>query len=152
MFAQIHAQLVVVGCVEGTDLADTLGSEAGAGAIGGAAVERHAEDRRIILTDVVDVLAEGRLHEGIDAGEVRQLAAHKSGDTAILDAGGGGQAVIETVLYMGFPGIGGQIFFLLQRFPALELGFVERRMVVEATTEHPGGVKALQTHEWLSPQ
>ena len=80
LLAQIDAELVIVGRVERRDAADALRPEARAGAVGGAAVERDADDRGVVLADVADVLDIGRLEEGVDAGEVRQLAAREGRD------------------------------------------------------------------------
>ena len=79
LLAQIDADLVVIRRVERRDAADALRPEAGAGAIGGAAVERDADHRCIVFRDIAHILHIGRLQEGVDPGEMRQLArARKS--------------------------------------------------------------------------
>ena len=80
LLAQIDAELVIVGRVEGGDAPDALRPEAGAGAVGGAAVERDAEHGGVVLADVAHVLDVGRLEEGVDAGEMGQLAAGEGRD------------------------------------------------------------------------
>ena len=83
LLAQVDAELVVVGRVERRDAADALRPEAGAGPVGGAAVEGDADDRRVVFADVADVLDIGRLQEGVDAGEMRQLAAREGRDRLV---------------------------------------------------------------------
>ena len=80
LLAQVDAELVIVGRVERRDAADALRPEAGAGPVGGAGIEGNADDRRVVFADVADVLDIGRLQEGVDAGEMRQLAAREGRD------------------------------------------------------------------------
>jgi hypothetical protein len=49
-FPQVDAQLETVGPIEGRDLADALRAEAGAGAVGGAAVEWRTKDGDVVLS------------------------------------------------------------------------------------------------------
>ena len=86
LLAQVDAELVIVGRVERRDAADALRPEAGSGPVGGAAVERDAHDGRVIFADVADILDIGRLEEGVDAGEMRQLAAREGRDRLVDDA------------------------------------------------------------------
>ena len=46
----------------------------------------YADDGDVVLADLIHVLQVRRLHEGIDAGEVRQFTSRKRGDVAINDA------------------------------------------------------------------
>src|ERR1700730_9422360 len=71
LLAQIDPDLEIIGRVERRNPPNGLWAEAGAGPKGGAAVERYAEDRRIVLASVANVLDIGRLEEGIDPGEMR---------------------------------------------------------------------------------
>ena len=80
LLAQVDAELVVVGRVERRDAADALRPEARAGAVGGAGIEGDADHRGVVFADVADVLDVGRLEEGVDAGEMRQLAAREGRD------------------------------------------------------------------------
>jgi hypothetical protein len=52
-----------------------LAGEPGPGPIGGAAIERDAQYRRVVLVDLADVLDIGHLEDGLDPGEMRQLTA-----------------------------------------------------------------------------
>ena len=94
-FAQVDAELEAVRAVERRDLANSLGAEASAGAIGGATVEGRAEDSNVVLAGAAHVLDVGRLQEGVDAGEVRQLAAAEGGDRAVLDRVGALEAELK---------------------------------------------------------
>ena len=109
LLAQIDAELVVVGRVERRDAADALRPEAGAGAIGGAGVERDADDGRVVLADIADVLDVGRLEEGVDAGEMRQLAAREGRDRLVGQAVGAGQPHVERPLLLLAPALLGQL-------------------------------------------
>ena len=93
--AQVDAQLEAVRPVERGDLADALRAEPGAGAVGGAAVERGAEHGDVVLAAAAHVLEVGRLEEGVDAGEVRQLAAGERRDAPVDDGVRAGQAELE---------------------------------------------------------
>ena len=93
--AQIDAQLEAVRPVERGDLADALRAEAGARAVGGAAVERGAEHGDVVLAAAPDVLQVRRLEEGVDAGEVRQLAAGERRDPPVDDRVGAGQPHLQ---------------------------------------------------------
>ena len=71
------------------------GPEAGARAVGGAAVERGAEHRDVVLAAAAHVLHVRRLEEGVDAGEVRQLAAGERRDALVDDGVGARQAELQ---------------------------------------------------------
>ena len=73
-------ELEVVGAEQGGGPPDALRAEPGAGPVGGAGVERRAEDRHLGVVDLVDVLDVRALQERVIAGEVRQLAADEGGD------------------------------------------------------------------------
>ena len=129
LLAQVDAELVVVGRVERRDAADALRPEAGAGPVGGAAVERDADDRRVILADVADVLDIGRLQEGVDAGEMRQLAAREGRDRLVGQRVRAGQAHVERPLLLLAPAVLRQLPLGLDRLPALRVAGVEIGMV-----------------------
>ena len=93
--AQVDAELEAVRPVERGDLADALRPEAGAGAVGRAAVERRAEHGDVVLAAAAHVLDVRRLEEGVDAGEVRQLAAAEGRDALVDDRVGAGQAELQ---------------------------------------------------------
>ena len=80
---QVDAQLEAVRPVKRGDLADALRAEAGARAVGGAAVERGAEHGDVVLAAPAHVLDVGRLEEGVDAREMRKLAARERRDASI---------------------------------------------------------------------
>ena len=76
LLAQVDARLVVVGAEQVGRAPDALRAEPGAGPVGGAGVQRHAEDGDLGVVDLVDVLDERAFQERAAlAGEVRQLAA-----------------------------------------------------------------------------
>ena len=93
--AQVDAQLEAVRAVQRGDLADALWAEPGAGAVGGAAVERGAEHGDVVLAAAAHVLQVRRLEERVDPGEVRQLAAGERGDAAVDDGVGARQAQLQ---------------------------------------------------------
>ena len=96
LLAQVDARLVVVGAEQVGGAPDALRTEAGARPVGGAGVERHAEDRDLGVVDLVDVLDERALQEGSPlAREVRQFAADERGDSAVVDRRRGLQPVGE---------------------------------------------------------
>ena len=127
LLAQVDAELVVVGRVERRDAADALRPEARAGAVGGAGIERNADDGGVVLADVVDVLDIGRLEERVDAGEMRQLAAREGRDRLVGEAVGARQPHVERPLLLLAPTRLGEAAFRLERLPALRRQPVEIR-------------------------
>ena len=75
LFAQIDAELVVIGGIERRDAANALRPEPRAGPVSGAGIERDTDHRRVEFTDVAYILHIRRLEKGIDAGKMRQFAA-----------------------------------------------------------------------------
>ena len=149
LLAQVDAELEIVGLVEGRDAPDALRPEARARAVGGAAVERDAQDRRIVLGDVADVLDIGRLQEGVDAGEVGQLAAREGRDGAVGQALGTGQAHVERPLLLLAPAVLGQLALGLDRLPAQAVELVVGGMVMAAATrQRCRGQAAGDTRSW----
>ena len=71
LLTQIDADFEIIRRVEGGNPTDALWPEASTGAKRGAAVEGYAEDCRIVLADIANVLDIGRLEEGIDPGIMR---------------------------------------------------------------------------------
>ena len=129
LLAQIDAHLVIIGRVERGNAPDALRAEARAGAIGGAAVEGNADDRRVIFADIADILDIGRLQKRVDAGEMRQLAAREGGDGLVGEAIGAGQAHVERPLLLAPPAVLGQPPFGLDGLPAARLAGVEIGMM-----------------------
>jgi len=125
LLAQIDAELVVVGRVERRDPAHALGSEPRARPVSGAAVERHADDGRVVLADFADVLDIGRLEEGVDAREMRQLAPREGRDAAVADAVRAGKPVLESPLELLLPARIADLRLGLRRLPAARLHLVE---------------------------
>ena len=130
LFAKVDAELVVIGRVEGRDAADTLRPEAGSGPIGGAGIEGDAEDRRVILADVADVLDIGRLEKRVDAGEVGKLAAGEGRDGLVGQRFRPGQAHVERPLLLAPPAVHRKPAFGLDRLPAAGFAGVEVGMMV----------------------
>jgi hypothetical protein len=71
LLAQIDADFKIIGRVEGGNSADALWPKASTGPKRGAAVEGYAENCRIVLADITNILDIGRLEEGIDPGVMR---------------------------------------------------------------------------------
>ena len=117
--AQVDAELEAVRAVERGDLADALRAEPGAGAVGRAAVERRAEHRDVVLAAAADVLDVGRLEEGVDAGEVRQLAAGEGRDAFVDDGVGARQAELQAAGDLLVPLGGRQLGLALDRVAGL---------------------------------
>ena len=128
LFPQVHAQFVVVGGVERGDLADALWPEAGAGAVGGAAVERRAQHGGVEMADIGHVLRIGRLQEGVDAGIVGQFTAREGGDGAVLHRFRRRQPHAQRPLPLLLPFLRGQFRLRPRRLPAEQLRQV--RMVL----------------------
>ena len=107
LLAQIDAELVIVGRVERRNAPYALRPETGPRAIGGAGIEGNADHGSIVFRDVAHVLDIGRLHEGVDAGEMRQLAARERRNIAIGQAVGAGQPHIQRPLPLLAPACAG---------------------------------------------
>src|SRR5579872_2179531 len=86
LLAQIDAELVIVGRVERGDAPDALRPEARSRTIGGAGIEGYSDHRSVVFADVAHILDIGRLHEGVDAGKMRQLASREGRDFAVGQA------------------------------------------------------------------
>jgi len=129
LLAEVDAELVVVGRVERRDAADALRPEAGAGPVGGAAVERHADHGGIEIADPGHVLDIGRLQEGVDAGIVRELAAREGRDGLVGEAVRTGQPHPQRPGALLVPAGGGECPLLHRRLPAARLEAVEIGMV-----------------------
>ena len=100
-----------------------------------------ADDGDIEIAHLVHILQVGRLHEGVDAGEVRQLTPGEGGDVAVDDAGGRLKAEALGLINFLLPAGEGKFAFLLQCLHA----FAGVR-----TLECPGGIRRRchQTREW----
>ena len=95
LLEQVDALVHRVAVVQGGDAAHRLRPEARARPIGGAGVERHADEGRLVVLHLAHVLAIRRLHEGVDAGERRLMAAAEQRDGAVVDRGGRLEAELE---------------------------------------------------------
>src|SRR5262245_151482 len=71
------------------------GAEARAGAVGRCRIEGGADKGSFVVADLADVLAEGRLHEGVDAGEGGLMAAAEQRDVAVDHRVGGFKTEFE---------------------------------------------------------
>ncbi len=129
LLAKVDAHLVIVGRVERGDAADTLRPETRAGAIGGAAVERHADHGRVVIADLGGVLDVGRLQESVDAGIVREFTARECRDRLVGEAVGAGEAHPQRPLPLLRPGVFRNRPLFDGRLPAAHLQLVEVRMV-----------------------
>ncbi len=99
LLAEIDAGLVVVCAEEVGRPPDSLRAEPGAGPVGGARVERHAEDRDLGVVDLVDVLDERTFQErAAFAREVRLLAADERRDGPVVDGRRGLEAEAQAAL------------------------------------------------------
>ena len=114
LLPQIDTHLVVVGGVERRDPADALGSEAGAGSVGGAGIVGHTHDRHVVLAHPVHILQVGGLHEGVDAREVGQFTAREGGDVAVNDALGRFKPQALGLIHFLLPAGERQTAFLLE--------------------------------------
>ena len=153
LFAQIDAELVVVGRVERRDAADALRPEARAGPVGRAGIERNADHRGVVFGDIAHVLDIRRLQERVDAGEMRQLAARESRDRLVGQAVGAGQPHVERPLLFLAPSGLGQFAFGVERLPALRGHAVEIGMMAVHAFAHgkqPG--LARYAREWIPHQ
>ena len=99
LLAQIDAGFVVVGAEQVGRAPNSLRSEPGAGPVGGARIQRNAEDGDLGVVDLVDVLDERTLQErAAFAREVRLLAADEGRDGSVVDGGRGLEAEAQTAL------------------------------------------------------
>jgi hypothetical protein len=149
LFAQVHPDLVVVRGVERGDLAHPLRSEAGAGAVGGAAVERRAEDGGVVVADLGHVLGIGGFQEGVDAGVVGELAAREGRNRSVLDRVGGGEAHAERPSLFLLPFRAGNGFLRPGGAPAEELrqvGVVEAPVLAPAGAARAGALTRGEEH------
>ncbi len=153
--AQVDAQLEAVGPVQGGDLADALRAEAGARAVGGAAVERRAQHGDVELAAAPHVLDVGGLEERVDAGEVGQLAAGERRDAPIDDGVGALQTQLQAAGDLLLPfrggqaGLGGDGERGLGPVVRVDLRFV--RVVVQAVLLTVGAPAESSRHHQLSP-
>jgi hypothetical protein len=81
---QVHPEVGAVPVVEGRDLADGLGPEAGPAAVGRAHVERRPDHGNVVAPDLPDVLGVGRLEEGVDPGEHRVVGPAEQRDVPVV--------------------------------------------------------------------
>ena len=89
----------------------------------------RAEHRDVVLAAAAHVLQVGRLEEGVDAGEVRQLAAGEGRDALVDDGVRAGQAELEAAGDLLLPLGGGQLGLALDGGPRLgAVAVVQRRI------------------------
>src|SRR5262245_3006011 len=103
LLAQIDPDLEIIWRVERGNPPDGLWAEACTRAKGRAAIERYAEDRRVVLSGIVYVLEIGRLQERVDPGIMRQFAPCESRDAAVFDALRPGQPHPDRPFPLGLP-------------------------------------------------
>ena len=95
LLIDVDAAVEPIAVIERRDAPHRLRAKAGAGAVGGGGIERRADEGRLEVADLADVLAIGRLHEGVDAGEGRLMAAAEQRDVAIDDGVGGFKSELQ---------------------------------------------------------
>src|SRR6266568_1961548 len=132
LLAQVDAELVVVRRIERRDPPHALRSEPRARPVCRAAVEGHADDGGVVFANLSDVLDIRRLEEGVDAGEMRQLAAGEGRDRAVADAVRAGKPVLEAPLELLLPTGVADLRLGLRRLPAARLHLVEVGMMEAA--------------------
>jgi hypothetical protein len=76
------------------------------------------DDGHVVVANLVHILQVGRLHEGVDAGEVGQLAAGERGDVAVHDAFGRFKTQALGLINFLLPACERQLAFLLERLHA----------------------------------
>ncbi len=141
-FAQIHAQLEVVGGVERGNAANSLRTEARAGAIGGPDIERHAQEGDVILAHFSHVLQIVRLQERVDAGPVRQFSALEATDLGlVLNGVDALQAELFAAANFFLPLANRNRCFLLQRPHAFHLAEIGQRTLMVAMTRRVSFIK-----------
>ena len=75
----------------------------------------HTDNGDVVVADLVHILQVGSLHEGVDAGEMRQLTTGEGGDVAVNDALGCFKTEALGLIDFLLPAGEGQLAFLLQR-------------------------------------
>src|SRR6185437_6859104 len=95
LLVDVDAAVEPIAVVERRDAPHRLRAEARARPVGGRRIERRADEGSFELADLADVLAIGRLHEGVDAGESRLVAAAEQRDVAVDDRVGGFEAELQ---------------------------------------------------------
>ena len=107
LLVEVHGQLDGVSVVERRDPADRLGPEAATGPVGSSHVERSADDRDLVATDLVDVLDIGRLAECVDPGERGLRTARERRDRPVLHRGRRFESILERALdRVAMPAVG----------------------------------------------
>src|SRR5258708_6968284 len=98
LLVEIDTAVDRIAVVKRGNAPDRLRTETGARPIGRRRVERHADEGRLELADRADVLAIGRLHEGVDPGEGGLMAPAEAGDRPIDDRPGALEAEAQRAL------------------------------------------------------
>jgi hypothetical protein len=75
LLEEVHPSVEPVSVVESRNAAYRLGAETRSRPVRGGRVERSADEGSLVVADLSDVLAVGRLHESVDPGEGRLMAA-----------------------------------------------------------------------------
>jgi hypothetical protein len=94
----VDAAVEPVAVIERRDAPHRLRSKARSGPISGRRIERRADKGRLEVADLADVLAIGGLHEGIDAGKGRLMAAAEQRDVAVDHRTGGFESELKRPL------------------------------------------------------
>src|SRR5262245_46458334 len=95
LLVDINAAVEPIAVIECGDAPYRLGAEARAGAVGRCRIEGGADKGSFVVADLADVLAEARLHEGVDAGEGGLMAAAEQRDVAVDHRVGGFKTELE---------------------------------------------------------
>ena len=98
LLVDVDAAVEPISVIERRDAPHRLRAEARARPVGRRRIERRADKGCLEVADLADVLAIGRLHEGVDAGEGRLMAAAEQRDVAVDDRVGRFEPELERPL------------------------------------------------------
>src|SRR6266851_10246661 len=98
LLVEIDAAIDGIAVIERGNPPHRLRAETRARPIRRRRVERHADEGRLEIADRADILAIGRLHEGVDPREGGLMAAAEAGDRSIDDRPGALEAEEQRAL------------------------------------------------------